>query len=47
MLSIDECRGLIKDGDKYTDKEILEIRGEFYTLAHLALEVLEEKNRKN
>ena len=38
MLSIDECRQLIPDGDKYTDEQIVEIRRTLYGLAELALE---------
>lgn len=46
MLSIDECRKLIDGGEKYTDKEIEEIRDNLYGLANLAFDVwLEEKKK--
>lgn len=46
MLSIDECRKLIEGGEKYSDKEIAEIRDTLYGLADLALDTWEEKKRK-
>ncbi len=44
MLSIDDCRKLVTDGEKYTDKEIEEIRITLYGLADLALDVMRERN---
>lgn len=47
MLSIEECRKLIPDDKKYSDKEIAEIRNILYGLGELALEdYLEEKGKK-
>lgn len=39
MLSIEQCRELIPDSDRYTDEQIAEIRKTLYELATLALEV--------
>ena len=39
MLSLEECRELIPDGDKLSDKEIAEIRADLYGMAELALDV--------
>ncbi len=38
MLSIEECRALIPDGDKLKDEQITELRDTLYELANLALE---------
>lgn len=38
MLSIEECRELIPDSNKFADKQIEEIREDLYGLAELALE---------
>ena len=46
MLSIEECRKLIPDSKKYTDKEIAEIRNTLYGLAELALERWYSKKMK-
>lgn len=43
MISITDCRKLIPDNERFTDKEIEEIRANLYGLANLALEVREEK----
>ena len=43
MLSIEECRKLIDDGEQYSDEQILEIRDSLYELARLALEVREHE----
>ena len=39
MLSIEECRRLIPDSNKYTDEQVAEIRNTLYGLGELALEV--------
>jgi hypothetical protein len=46
MLSIEECRKLIDDSEKYTDEEIVEIRKDLYEMAELALEVYFEKKKR-
>ena len=38
MLSIEECRELIPEGERLTEKEVAEIRKTLYGLAELALE---------
>lgn len=38
MLSIEECRELIPDSEKFNDKQIEDIRENLYGLAELALE---------
>lgn len=48
MLSIEECRKLIPDSEKFTDEEILDIKRRLYDLAELAFEcwLQENKNQK-
>jgi len=43
MLSIEQCRELIPENEKYSDKQIEEIRASLYKMAGLALEDLQEK----
>jgi hypothetical protein len=38
MLSIEECRALLPDGDKMNNEEIAAIRHDLYEMAELALE---------
>ena len=47
MLSVDECRKLIDNDEKYTDKEIEEIRATLYGLARLAFDVWEKERKGN
>ncbi|MFA5942054.1 MAG: hypothetical protein WC798_00035 [Candidatus Paceibacterota bacterium] len=44
MLSIQQCRDLIDDSEKYSDEEIEKIRGTLYGLADLAFDTWLEKN---
>ncbi len=46
MLSIDECRELISGSEKFTDKQVEEIREDLYGLAELALESYFKKKGK-
>lgn len=46
MLSVEEIRDLITNGDKYTDEEIEELRRDMYAFAELALDAWEEKERR-
>ena len=46
MLSIEECRALIPDGDKLSDKEVEDIRENLFELAELALEKFHQKESK-
>lgn len=38
MLSIEKCRELLDEGEKYSDREIEEIRASLYEMAGLSLE---------
>jgi len=38
MISLDECRQLIDEGETVSEKEVKEIRDTLYQLAHVVLE---------
>jgi len=46
MLSIERCRELIPDSDKYSDEEIEKIRDGFRDLAEVIFEKWKEDKRK-
>ncbi len=47
MISIDLCKKVLqKDGRKYTEAELSEIRERLYTLASLEYELFTNKNRE-
>jgi hypothetical protein len=45
MLSIEQCRELIPDQEKYTDEQIEEARSSLYGLAEIGLEHYVENQR--
>lgn len=49
MLSLEECRKLIPHSEKYSDKEIEQIRDDFRILAEIMFEkyMMEKKKSRN
>ncbi len=49
MLTIDECRALIPDGEELSNEEIAQIRKDHYEMIQLAFDVwvLQRKNKKH
>lgn len=47
-ISLTECKKILnKNGNKYTDSEIIEIRNWLYYISEIALRVLEAKQEKD
>lgn len=46
MLSLDEIRILLPNGETLTDEQVEEIRDSYYELAQLAFDVWIEKKKK-